>query len=891
MSADPEGGRPPGWTERFLSRVLAPERAEEVVGDLREEWRRRPPGPRRSLGHLAAVVSVALHFVAFVARERTRLGWRQHLRLSIRRLGREPTFAAVVVTATALGIGVNVLMLSIAETVLFAPLPYPEQDRLAVLTNDHSGSSTGGFGVAYPSIRDVRERARGVESVALYLDWQDVTYASADGALQLAAAFVSNEYVEMLGLETAVGRFFTEEENRENAPGSVAVLGHGAWTSLFGADRGVLGRTLMLNGRPHEVVGIVDDDRGDLRYLWGQSPVQVYLPLFAVEPLVGFDLDADRGRRYLNGLVRVADGATVQDAEAELGAISGDLARRYPDTNEGWSYALQRLDEAMYERLRTPTTVVLGISVLVFVLVAVNLVTLVLLRASGRRSEDAIRRALGAGRGRIFAQRLTEGGVLTGLGWIAGTGLAAWGLRLFSSSGAVRLPEFATVALDARVLTVTAGIAFGLAVLLALAPALLRADATGDAEALRGGRGSRTRKRARIQGTLVAAEVAVACVLLVGAGFFLGGFRALRDTGYGFDTDRLLLARMDVRGADLGVDGLRAFARDLTTRAERIPGVERAFVWSPNRLGYGNQVEIVTAEGRWGVAPEERIEASLHSPHPGTLDALGIRLMAGRGFDASDDPDAPRVALVSESLGAALWPGLDPLGRRIETVDGGELVTVEVVGVVSDARHRTRLIEPFEPQRDIYYPFAQHASGVMTLALRYADGAELAGLANGVRGLVRELSPSSPVFDVTTMAERMREEEGPARLGALLVGIYAVLALSLAALGLYGVLAHGVQLQLREIGIRMALGADRAALVGRVVRRGMAMSLAGMAVGTALALPGIRLLEGMVYGGTDGASLVIAVVLGSLTVVALVSCAVPAGRAVRIPPSEVLRAE
>ncbi len=638
---------------------------------------------------------------------------------------------------------------------------------------------------------------------------------------------------------------------------------------------------------------MVDDDRGDLRYLWGQQPVQIYLPLFAVEPLVGFDLDGGRGNRYLNGIVRLREGTSLSDARSELGVISADLAREFPRTNEGWSYAIRPLDEAMYEQLRTPTSAVLGISLLVFVLVAVNLLTLVLLRAAGRQDETAVRRALGAGRARIFAQLLAESTVLASLGWALGTALGAAGLELFSASGAIRLPAFATVALDGRVLAVSAAAAFALALLLALAPAaeLLRGGGAGTASMLRGGRGSADRGRVRIQSMLVAAEVAVACVLLVGAGLLLESFRTLRSTGYGFETDRLLLAQVDVRAAEYEVDELRSLTATLASEAERMPGAVDAFIWSPNRLGHGNQVEILTPEGRWDVAPEERIEASLHALHPGTLESLGIPLLAGRDVSGADEPEGPRVALVSESLARALWPGLDPLGRRIETEDAGERFSVEVVGVVADARHRTRLIEPFEAQRDIYYPYAQHARGVLTVAVRYGEGAEVASLTDGVRTIVRDLSPTSPVFGVTTMAERMREEEGPARLGALLVGVYALLAVALAALGLYGVLAHGVQLQLREIGIRMALGAERSALVGRVVRRGMVMTVAGLVIGGALAIPGARLLESVVYGGGGALPWIFPLVLGSLALVALASCAIPAQRAVRVAPSDVLRAE
>ena len=882
--------RPPAWSEKLLGRLLPPDTAEEIVGDLREEWSRRPAGAARRLRHATAVLSIVVHFLV---RAPGRLGWGHHLRLALRRLRNDATFSAVAVSAIALGLGVNVLMLAIAETVLFSPLPDPEEDRLAILTNEHTGSSTGGFGVAYASIREVRERARGVESIALYMDWQDVSYQPGDGAVQLPAAFVSDAYVETLGLRTSLGRFFTADENRENAAAPVAVLGHGTWQSVFGGDPDVLGRTLVLNGDPYEVVGVVDDDRGDLRYLWGQVPVGIYLPLFAAEPLVGFDLDADRGNRFLNGLVRLREGTSVETAESELTRISAELAREYPRTNEGWTYSLQALDEAMYEELRTPTTVVLGISLLVFALVAVNLLTLVLLRATGRTRETAVRRALGAGRARIVVQLLTESAVLAGLGWAAGLLVGMWGLELFATVDAVRLPEFATLALDGRVLVLSATAAILLALLLAAAPglSLLRSSEWDVASALEGSRGSAGRRRTRVQAALVAAEVALACVLLVGAGLLLDSFRTLRSTGYGFDTDRLLMAQVDVRSEELAHDEVISFVDEILRATGSLDGAEEAFLWSPNRLGHGNQVDILTPEGRWALAPEERLEASLHTVRPGTLERLGIRHLSGRDVTPADDAEAPRVALVSESLGRALWPGGDPIGRRMETMDGDTLVSIEVVGVVSDARHRTRLIEPFAAQRDVYYPYAQTPRSLLSVVVRHAEDADVAALASGIRSIVAERSPSSPVYGVTTMAEEMRREEGPARLGALLVAVYAVLAVALAALGLYGVLAHGVQLQMREIGIRKALGADRRLLLSRVVGRGMAMTGLGLAVGLVLAVPGTRLIRSALYGEDAGGPLVYVAVLAALALVALLSSALPASRAVRVSASDVLRAE
>jgi predicted permease len=650
----------------------------------------------------------------------------------------------------------------------------------------------------------------------------------------------------------------------------------------------VIGRVVRLNGLPYEIIGVLADDRGDLRYRWGEEPAGIFLPLFAAEQLTRFDLDGDRGLRVLNALLRLHPETSLESARRDFGRLSNELAREHPQSNEGWSYNLQPLDDAFFEDLQGPTRILVAGSILVFLLIAVNLVSLVLIRTAGRRREMAMRRALGARGGRVTRQLITECLVLAAVGGGLGLLVAFWGVSAVTSSGLLDLPDFSSVRLEGWILAASAAAVVAAGVVLGVGAALVTRGASVSAGSHRS---SPSRSGQRLRRTLVAVEVALAFTLLVGAGLVLSSFWELRGTGYGFDTDDLLLARIDLRGDTYAPDRLRAVADELRTAGAALPGVRESFIWSPNRLGHGNQVEILTAEGRFADNPEERLEASLHTLHPGTLTKLGIPLLAGRDVSTTDVAGGARVALISERLAADLWPGESPIGRRFETVHDGEIVHVEVIGVTADARHRTRLIDPFGPQRDVYYPFAQAPWRTMTLALRTDPGIDVGPLAASVRRLVRELDAGLPVYDVATMSENLRREEASARLSAGLVLLYAALAVALAALGLYGMLAHSVRARRREIGVRLALGADARTVLATTLRSGLAPVALGALGGLAVSLAAGRVLVRTLYGVSAYDPLTYTAAPLLLAGIALAALYLPARRAARTDPVDALRAE
>ncbi len=874
--------------ERFAAWIVGRDRAESVIGDLVEEYE----GVCSRRGQWVAGVWFLLQTL-FVG-TRLRLGewrgpgWGADVRVGVRRLMREPGFSVVAVLALALAIAANGVVLSVARTVLFGPMPFPAWDRLGVLTSDHVGSETGGFGVSLLSMSDLSERTRTIEASSLYMDWQDLTLTTRDEAHRVPAAFVDAAYFDLLGLDVSLGRAITPEENQPTGAQPVAVLGHGFWRSAFGGDPNVVGRSLLLNGRSWQIIGVLADDRGDLRYRWGEDPVGIFLPLRAADALTPFQLDTSRGLRVLNALVRLNPSATIPTMQEELTRISESLAQIYPADHEGWTFRIEALDEAFYASFRAPTRVLIGGSIVVLLLVIVNLTTLVLIRATGRSDEWRVRRTLGASRGVLFRQLVTEHSILTLAGGTAGILLALWLLSLIESSAALNLPSYASTRLEGRTVVASLSVALVLgAWFSAMTMLALRGQSSG--AGLSGTRQSASRTVRRAQAGLVAAEVALALALLVGAGLLLQSLRTLEGTGYGFDAERLLLARVDLRGERFSDDVLRAQSSQLIERAERIAGVEAAFVWSPNRLGHGNDVELLTLEGRFRDNPHERLEASMHLLHPGTLAKLGVPLLSGRDVAASDGAGAPRVALISQDLATALWPGQDPIGQRMETVERGSPLFITVIGVVGNARHRTRLIQPFGPQRDIYYPYAQNPLRTWTLALRYADGADVAAITRAARGVIRDIDPQLPVHEVTTMAERMREEESRSRLATTLVATYALLALALATLGLYGVISYWVAQRRREIGIRLAVGAGRGAILRTILHGGVSAVGFGIVAGVVLAVASAGAIEAALYGTRPLQAPVFAVAAVTLALVALAACVVPAWRASRLEPSVVLR--
>lgn len=888
--------RPPRLTAGLLARLLPRAMRDEVLGDLAEDHRQMATAAgdahaRRWYRHqavamLARLVADRGRRLAGPAALASAGSLLTDLRFGLRRLRRQPGYAGLTTAVIAIAIGANAAILAIASAAFLAPLPYPNADRLGLLSMEFGGVNQGGFSVSYQDAESARDGTDAIGDLALFLDWQNVNLTWNGEPERTPVNFVSPNYFALLGFRPMLGRGFRADENAAGAA-PVAVLSHGTWQGRFGASPDAIGERILLNDLPHVVIGVLPPDAHDLSHRFGLR-TGVYTPLAQAGPLTGLDLRERRSARYLYGLASLDDGATFTGARDQLSVVADRLAASAPESNEGWTFALRPLDDVFFVDARSSTLMLSAGAALMLALVCTSLAALAQLQVVGRARELAMRQMLGAGAGRVTRLLVVEALILAAGGGGLGLAAASWALGLIGSLEVLAMPAFAqaevnrVVVLGLVVMTVAVGVALSGPV--ALGAWRTRSSSPHDAGVRDTGAGARRRRA-----VLVAAEVALASVLLVGAGLLVASFYRLHHTGLGFDTRHLVTVRLDLRGERYAEpDVLRQTAQRLVDDAGAVPGVREAFLWSPSRLGGGNWVYFLTRPGEFDADPLARVEASRHHIAPGTLGNLGITLLAGRDFDATDAADGPRVAILSESLADRLWPE-GAIGRRVETRSGQAGLELEVIGIASDARHRSRVNDPGTDQRDIYVPYAQAPERFLSLQLRLHPEADVASVAAALRDRVRAIDPTLPLYDLATMAQQMRDEESQSRVSATLVAGYAGVALALAVLGLYGLLAHAIRQEQREIGIRLALGASRQAIAGAVIGRGMALVAVGLAAGLVAAFFGARLLAGSLFGLPPRDPVVFAAAAAALLLPAFVACAVPALRASRVDPSDALR--
>jgi len=901
--------RPPPYAAALLAALLPAGLRDAVIGDLAEEYEGRAAARGRRRAALwywrqtaalgGRLVQDRMRRAVRPARRtpglqpgpggdgllRTTLG---DVRFGLRHLRRNPGFTATAALVIALGIGANTAILALAHAAFLEPLPYPRAARLGLLSMEFGGLNQGGFSVSYLDMEDVIEGSTAFDEVALFLDWQSVNLAAGGEPQRVPVNFVTPNYFELLGFRAALGRTFQPGDDRAGGAAPVVVLSHGLWQRAFGAADAVLGRTVLLNGLPYTIVGVLAPGAHDLSNRFGHE-TDVYLPLMAAPALTGLDITERRAARFLYALGRLRDGVTHTMADGQLATIGARLAQAHPASNEGWSFLLRPLREVYFEGSRSLVLLLLGGSLLMLALVCTSLTSLTLIQLSGRTPELSIRLALGAGRGRVARLLVTEAVCLAALGGVCGIAVASWAMGFAGTLDMLTLPGFSRLQVNGTVLLATLALVLAVGISLGLPPALriFRGGLLDIREA--GTRHTDARGRRR-RAALVAGEVALACMLLVCAGLLVASFDRLRGTGLGFDTERLLTVRLDLRNDRFAnPEVVRQTARRLVDEAAAIPGIRHAFLWSPSRLGGGNWVFFLTRRGEYDLDPLNRVEAARHHIEPQTLGRLGLTLKAGRDFTRTDTAEAPRVAIVSESLARHFWPGEPAVGRTLETRVRSERVLLDIVGVAADARHRSRLEDPFGAQRDIYIPFHQAPERFLSIVVRFEPDASVESLVSTLRRRVLAVDPTLPVYDVQTMAQQMRREEGRARLSTVLMAGYAGLALALAVLGVYGVLAHLVRQERRETGIKLALGASGGTILRGVFVRGFTLVGIGVAAGLAGALAGSRLLDSLLFGVDPHDPRVFAAALAAIVLPAVIACLLPALRAARASPLEALR--
>jgi putative ABC transport system permease protein len=799
----------------------------------------------------------------------------QDSRVTLRALPKQPAFLLAVLLTLGLGIGGNVAMVGVLERSIFRALPYPDAADLVLGRVTWEGQV--GFTVSGPDFFDYREQVQAFRSLAAITPFPvSATITGGGEPERVLAPGASVGFFETFGVLPAVGRYFLPEEG-EPGGAAVAVLSHGYWQRRFGGHRGVVGSTISLDGTLTTVVGVAPPG---FRFL---QTADLWRPIQR-------GVDWASARQFHNFVLvgRLAEGATVESAQAEVDALSGRLAELYPDSNRDKGLNVTYLREALTERY-LPTLRVLMAAVVALLLIAcANVAGLLLARGNARRSELAVRSVMGAGRGRLARQLLTENVHLALGAGVLGAVLAIWIQR--GILGFVPMDALGDIesGFGWPTMAFALALSMGTVLLFGVLPSV-RVARTDPAEDLKsGGRGRSGDRSARFRSGLVVVQVAMTTVLLAVSGLLFRSFQELVGVEPGFDAEQLMLAEVQIpRGKYPGPEEAAGFFTALAERVQAVPGVMSVGMTShiPIRHGGGN-VRIALPEdfGTGGVfgrlAWQRRVL-------PGYFASLGVPLLAGRDVEATDDAGAPPVVVLSESLARDLFGDRDPLGAAVAIDQGGDEPAIrEVIGIVGDVK-----VQSLAASVDfaMYFPYVQAASARMGLAVR-ARG-DMVGVVSAVREALRGLDPDVPLDEVTTMEEALRSSVSDERTIAVVLTLFAVVALLLASVGLYGVLAYQVSRRFHEIGVRMALGASVSKVTREVVAGGLRLTVLGLLVGLPGAWIAGRLVQGMLFGVEPADPLTLAGVVGFLASVALAACALPAHRAARVDPVEAFRAE
>ena len=798
----------------------------------------------------------------------------QDVRYALRGFRKNPGFAGAVLLVLALGIGANTTIFTVVNAVLLKPLPFVEPDRLVMVWHTPPPASFPGmtqFAVSAANYIDWKGRQRVFERMAIYR-YRSFTLTGRGQPEQLHALGVEAGFFEVLGAQPLLGRWFLPQEDR---PGShVAVLSHRLWQSRFGGDHSIVGRAVQLDGTPHTIVGVMDASFAFPDW------AQVWTPLAWTE-----DERAVRSEHSCLVVARLKPGVALPQAQAEMDAISRSLEQEYLQDNRGWGALIVPLREDLVGDVRTPLLVLLGAVAFVLLIACANVANLVLARTLSRRQEMAIRLALGAGARRLVRQVLTETTLLSLAGGALGLLVARAGVDLITAYFGDGLPQAVPIEADGRVLLFTVLVSLLTGTAAGLAPALRLARSSVIASIKQGG--GRTDSEAggsRVRSTLVAVEVALSLVLLIGAGLMVRSVWLLTGVHPGMDPRHVLTAWISLPEPGYEPAEQVRFFDDLLRRLRALPEVESAGLASLLPLGGQGNSWPVEVAGRPQVPLSEQLQVQGNVISPGYLQSLRIPMLRGRDFAESDRAGAPAVVLVSESTARLFWPNEDPIGQRVNLAFFPD-ATREVVGIVKDVRER-ELSDG--GTASIYLPAAQTPSTHMAVVVRSRTTVPEA-LEPALKAAVREIDPNQPVMDVISMPAIVSRSTADRQFTMYLLSAFAAFALALAAIGLYSVLAYGVRRRVREIGIRMALGADRRGVVRMVVGEALRPTLVGFAAGLAAAFAIRRVVEGLIYGVSPGDPWTFTAVSALLLAVALASSAVPAYAATKVDPMRALR--
>jgi predicted permease len=815
----------------------------------------------------------------------------QDLKYAVRALRRSPGFAVVVVLALALGIGANTAIFSIVNGALLQPLPYPQPDHLVMLWGRFTGigipKDQNEFSA--PELADVKALNTSLSHVAA-LSPTSINVNLTGVPERVDGARVSPDMFPMLGVQARTGRVFRPEEGQEGRD-RVAVISDGLWKRRFGSDPSVVGRKLVLNDMSFEVVGVLPPDFNlpEQTEIW----VPLSFPASALAP-------DNRGNHYLLVLARIKPELSMAQAHADFDRVSRTIIERnkqYPYERFNYTLIANPLLEETVGDIKPALLILLGAVGFVLLIACANVANLLLVRASGREREMAIRTALGAGRARLVRQMLTESAILGLLGGIAGLLFARFGLSAIIAVAESSFPRVAGVTMDWRVLAFTFAISLVTGLLFGLAPAWHAAHVVTHESLKEGGRGSTAGGASqRVRRVLIVSEIALSLVLLAGAGLLIKSFLKLQQVDPGFRPDHVLTMRISLPQRRYSSPELiRNFYRDVLARVRPLPGVESAGAISSLPLSGQGGSGTTTVDSRAVPADKTTPELDLRPVVPGYFESMGIGLVRGRYFDDRDAETAAPVAIVDETLAQMFWPNEDPIGKRLHRGDGGPSSDAPWMTIVGVVRHvRLRTLEA--PSRmELYWPEAQNPYPSMSLTIRTTATIEPMSLANAVQKQVLAVDPQQPVYRIRTMQEFLASSVERRKLSMLLLAIFAGAALALAAVGIYGITSYTVAQRSQEMGVRMALGASRGGILRLVLGQSLTLAVAGVLAGllgsfilTALMS---SMLASMLFNTTAIDPVTFVLVAAALIAVTVLASYVPARRATRVDPMVALRYE
>ncbi|MGB8340323.1 MAG: ABC transporter permease [Chthoniobacterales bacterium] len=810
------------------------------------------------------------------------------LRFAIRQLIKSPGFAAIAIIALALGIGANTAMFSVVNAILLRPLPFPQSDRLTMIWQTNPEVAKMGFPLAptsVPDFQDWRAQAKSFEAISTIDGWT-TNLTGSEEPERLSGARVSANLFSLLQVAPILGRGFVTGEDQLGHD-HVVVLSQDLWQRRFGGDRSIIGRKLILDQEPYTVVGVMPSgfrfpsDTGMPAYMTFGAHCEIWAPFAPSEGRA-----KNRGAHNLAVIGRLKSGVSLASAQSEMNTLAARFARQYPDSNKDWGVrlvSLQKQAAAGSERILSVLMAAVGCILLI---ACANVANLLLARGLGRQKEIAIRRALGASRWRVVRQLLTESVLLALVGGSLGVLFAIWGSDLLLVIAPTSLPRLSEVRIDGGVLVFTLLVSLVTGVLFGLAPAL-QSSRSGLSEKLKEGDRGSTAGHARLRNGLIVSEVALALMLLIAAGLLIESFAQLARVQPGFKPERVLTFNISLPDIPYRDDAkAAAFYDQLVRRIEGLPGVKSAAAGNVLPLSGAEEVDGFQIEGR--AASTGMVQtANFRWITPDYFKALQIPLQRGRAFTERDKQDAPKVTIIDEAMARLYFPGVNPIGQRFKATNEKKTVFREIVGVVGDVR-QTSL--DAKPGPHIYLPEAQAGLQIMTVAVR-SVGTEPSALLQMARREVAAVDPNVPIADIRTMEEMVASSIAPWRFTMALLSVFAGVALLLASVGIYGVLAYAVTQRRREIGIRMSLGAQRRDVLQLFLSQGMTVTLLGIVIGLGGAWGATRIMRSLLYSVSPTDLRVFLSVPLLFAAVALLASFFPARKAAQVNPVIALRSE